>query len=215
MFNISLRQMYEVFFNECQLSFVSERNISFKDNIDYVADIECFADFTALLGAIENGHLRSAGRILCVVRKGWQKMLAANLKEMPAAGGLVIDRGGRFLFIRRFGRWDLPKGGIEENESAPQAALREVREECGLDQLKITKELPATFHLYRSPHVQYAGWVLKKTSWFEMVHDGNGAVSPQSEEGIEMVRWFEKDELAEVYASTYANLKKMLRSCLR
>lgn len=208
--------MYEVFFNECQLSFVSEMNISSKDNVDHIIEIQTFADFFVLLEALENGDWRLAERIDCVVGQGWPETLAENVTQIPAAGGLVCDCRGRFLFIRRFDRWDLPKGGIEANESAPEAAIREVQEECGLDQLEIRKELPATFHLYRSPHIQAgSNWVLKKTLWFEMFHHGSGATSPQTDEAIESVRWFEREELAEVFASTYASLKKMLRAYFR
>lgn len=205
--------MYEVFLNECQLSFVSATNISSKDNIDNVVEIEDFTDFLTLLSAIESDHFGPVGKLTCVVSQGWQEMLAENLTQIPAAGGLATDCYGRFLFIRRFGRWDLPKGGIKGNESARRAAIREVQEECGLDQLEIKKELSPTFHLYRSPYIlSDNNWVLKKTSWFEMFHDGNGITSPQTEEDIEMVRWFEREEMEEVFASTYANLKKMLQS---
>lgn len=203
--------MYEVFFNECQLSFTTETNISSKDNISQIIGIEHITDFFALLSAIEGDHFVSTRQISCLVSPELLKALPENLKQISAAGGLVTDRKGRFLFIRRFGRWDLPKGAIEKNESAAQAAVREVEEETGLGQLEIRKELPETFHLYRSPHIRSENnWVLKKTSWFEMFHHGNGITVPQTEEDIEAARWFEPEELDEVFVSTYASLRKML-----
>lgn len=205
--------MYEVFFNECQLFFRTEMNISSKDNIDKVADIKCIADFFALLSAIAGDHDLSARQINCLVSPELLKILPGNFTQIPAAGGLVTDCQGRFLFIRRLGRWDLPKGAIEKNESAAQAAAREVEEETGVGQLQIIKELPATFHLYRSRHIRTENnWVLKKTCWFEMVHHGNGNTVPQTEEDIEAARWFERQELDEILASTYASLRKMLIS---
>ena len=50
-----------------------------------------------------------------------------------SAGGLVVE-GDRILLISTQSgrRWQLPKGHIEEGESAEQAALREVREETGV-----------------------------------------------------------------------------------
>jgi 8-oxo-dGTP pyrophosphatase MutT (NUDIX family) len=50
-----------------------------------------------------------------------------------SAGGLVVE-GDRILLISTQGgrRWQLPKGHIEEGETAEQAALREVREETGV-----------------------------------------------------------------------------------
>ena len=57
-----------------------------------------------------------------------------------SAGGLVVDLGGevpRGALIGRTDRqgrllWSLPKGHIEDGETAEQAALREVREETGI-----------------------------------------------------------------------------------
>ncbi|MGV8138637.1 MAG: NUDIX hydrolase [Mangrovibacterium sp.] len=204
--------MYEVFFNECQLSFTTEINISSKDNINQVIGIEHISDFFTLLSALDGGHLASTRQIRCLISPELLKTLPENLKQISAAGGLVTDRNGCFLFIRRLGRWDLPKGAIEKNESAAQAAVREVEEETGLGQLEIMKELPETFHLYRSPHIRSANnWVLKKTFWFEMFHHGNGITIPQIEEDIEAARWFGQEELNEVFTSTYASLRKMLR----
>lgn len=51
----------------------------------------------------------------------------------------VIERDGKVLLMKRAedqssgGRWNFPGGKIEENESPREAALREVREETGLD----------------------------------------------------------------------------------
>ena len=55
------------------------------------------------------------------------------------AGGVVIRSVGasaRFLLVtakREPERWVLPKGGIDKGESAEAAALREVREEAGVE----------------------------------------------------------------------------------
>jgi ADP-ribose pyrophosphatase YjhB (NUDIX family) len=46
--------------------------------------------------------------------------------ELPAALIARLDRRGRLL-------WSLPKGHIEEGESAEQAAVREIREETGIE----------------------------------------------------------------------------------
>jgi ADP-ribose pyrophosphatase YjhB (NUDIX family) len=58
-----------------------------------------------------------------------------------SAGGLVVDLTGevpRAALIGRTDRhgrllWSLPKGHIEQGESAEQAAVREVAEETGID----------------------------------------------------------------------------------
>ncbi|MFM7597425.1 MAG: NUDIX domain-containing protein, partial [Actinomycetota bacterium] len=65
--------------------------------------------------------------------------------EETSAGGLVIDRSQgspHAVLIARFDRrgrlvWSLPKGHLEGNETPEQAALREVREETGIEALVV------------------------------------------------------------------------------
>jgi predicted NUDIX family NTP pyrophosphohydrolase len=45
---------------------------------------------------------------------------------------LVAHMGGPFWVGREEGAWSFPKGGVEEGETAVDAALREFREETGL-----------------------------------------------------------------------------------
>lgn len=57
---------------------------------------------------------------------------------MPCAGAVVHDAAGRLLLIRRGqepgrGLWSLPGGRCKPGESAAETAVREVREETGLD----------------------------------------------------------------------------------
>jgi 8-oxo-dGTP pyrophosphatase MutT (NUDIX family) len=121
---------------------------------------------------------------------------------VQAAGGLVLDDVGRLLVIRRLGRWDLPKGKVDPGEAIPDAALREVREECGLDQLQLVRPIAVTWHTY--PHK--GGHVLKRTDWFLMRGDGREQLVPQHDEGIEEVRWASPNEADALRADTYPSL---------
>ncbi|MGC9352833.1 MAG: NUDIX hydrolase [Mariniphaga sp.] len=130
--------------------------------------------------------------------------------EVPAAGG-VVKSGNYLLFIFRNGKWDLPKGKIDKGEIPPEAALREVSEECGISGQRIEKQLPSTFHIYQSPYSKTKGqWIFKETHWFEMIYEGTDEIAPQQEEGITEVKWFRKNELIEVLANTYENLKQII-----
>ena len=62
--------------------------------------------------------------------------------QVRAAGGVVV-RDGRIAIVHRprYGDWSLPKGKLDPGEDFPTAALREVREETGLD-CRLGDELP-------------------------------------------------------------------------
>jgi 8-oxo-dGTP pyrophosphatase MutT (NUDIX family) len=59
---------------------------------------------------------------------------------VPAASAVVIDDAGRILLHRRRdnGFWALPGGKMELGESVAECAMREVKEETGLD-ISITR----------------------------------------------------------------------------
>jgi 8-oxo-dGTP pyrophosphatase MutT (NUDIX family) len=65
-----------------------------------------------------------------------------------SAGGLVV-RGGEILLISTQSgrRWQLPKGHIEDGETAEEAAVREVREETGVTG-RVLATLPGVEYWY-------------------------------------------------------------------
>jgi len=61
--------------------------------------------------------------------------------EERSAGAVLfndIGSGRRYLLLRYpAGHWDFPKGNVEKGETEGQTVLREVREETGLDDVKL------------------------------------------------------------------------------
>lgn len=126
------------------------------------------------------------------IKNGLEKF-SELFKVIYAAGGL-IKQEDKYLFIYRLKKWDLPKGKIDKGESPEQAAIRECEEECAITGLSITKELEPTYHIY-----EYKGdYALKKTFWYAMNSTHKGHLIPQTEENIERVEWFDKNDIEEV-----------------
>ncbi len=65
-----------------------------------------------------------------------------------SAGGLVINNGQIAVVSQNGNSWSLPKGHLDEGEDELTAAKREIREECGITDLKLIKKL-GTYKRYR------------------------------------------------------------------
>lgn len=127
-------------------------------------------------------------------------------KFIEAAGGLV-DWQNKYLFIKRLGFWDIPKGKLDLGETPEEAAVREVVEECGEMNIRIEKHLVDTWHTYIQKDKKY----LKKTYWYKMnCFDEKLHLVPQTEENITEVKFFEKENLSEILERTYPSIKLVL-----
>ncbi len=213
MFILNSPQMYKVFFNDSLLAFKLIKDNLLKINVGECVDIEGVGEFYVFLKEVLEGKYAEEIQFSLKMKNVLYDQIRKTFTDIPAAGGLVKNKKDEFLFIKRFGRWDLPKGKIEKNESPVNAAFREVEEECGVTGLKLIKPLPSTFHLYHSPYIEGdRNLVWKETHWFEMLYEGNDDPKPQEEEQIEEVKWFAKNDLEEVYQSTYRNLQELLNN---
>ena len=106
-------------------------------------------------------------------------------KEVTAAGGVVVNpKTMQVLLIHRNGLWDLPKGKQDLDETLESCALREVREETGIRQLKSGPLLAATMHGY----ARTGEYRVKTTYWFAL-QSGSTSFIPQVNEGITRVAW--------------------------
>jgi len=129
---------------------------------------------------------------------------------IEAAGGF-IEKDEQYLFIHRHGRWDLPKGKLEKDETVESAAIRECEEECGISDLSIDHQLSSTFHMY--PYKK--SFALKQSYWFYMKTGFNGTLVPQVEESIDQVRWFSKQQVQSVVITdTYYTITDVVNEAL-
>ena len=130
---------------------------------------------------------------------------ASNYTQIKAAGGVVRNGKQELLMIYRRGKWDFPKGKVEENEKVHIAAIREVGEETGVENLSITEELPSTFHTYIENGIS----ILKQTHWYEMVAKETPEPTPQTEEDITEVKWVSILQVSDLLKDSYPSLSDL------
>ncbi|MEJ5056399.1 NUDIX domain-containing protein [Sphingobacterium sp. MYb382] len=133
--------------------------------------------------------------------------LLQKVNIIKAAGGLVKNGDGHYLFIHRLGKWDLPKGKVEENEKMKEAAVREVEEECGIKINYLGPKLVSTYHTY----LMRGKLVIKQTNWYDMGVNKVPKLIPQLEEDITEARWIDKNELAPIQENTYPLIADILK----
>lgn len=141
---------------------------------------------------------------LCLLR-----YVKRQMRWVRAAGCVIQDDGGNMLLIRRNGRWDLPKGKVEQGETLLAAAARESCEETGLKVFADEPFVRKTYHVYNL----YGGWHLKQTSWFRgyCSHE-SPAGHPQQEEGITEVVWVSPDEWRRRLKQSYGTMKTIAKA---
>jgi len=118
----------------------------------------------------------------------------ASLKRQASSGGVVYRRQeGRvevILVSVREGRyWCLPKGLIDQGETAEQAALREVREESGLTG-RIVEDLGEISYWY---YIKGENTKCRKTVHFFLMEYVSGSTAQHDLE-VDEAKWFPVDE---------------------
>jgi ADP-ribose pyrophosphatase YjhB (NUDIX family) len=129
-----------------------------------------------------------------------------------SAGGVVfrrIDGATHVLLIRDpYGNWGLPKGHVEDGESLTDAALREVREETGLSDLRLEREVGTIDWFFRTE-----GRLVHKFCTFHLIVSERGVPVPEMAEGITECVWLPTTEA--IGRVTYRNARQIVRKAVR
>ncbi|HEY9448384.1 MAG TPA: NUDIX hydrolase [Gemmatimonadaceae bacterium] len=134
-------------------------------------------------------------------------MPRSRARQEISAGGVVFrmeDGRPLFLLIRdSYDNWGFPKGHVERDEAPDRAAVREVQEETGLDEL-ILRDAIDTIDWY----FRFRRRLIHKVCHFYLMESDSAETSPQREEGITECSWLPLDEALE--RISYANARSVL-----
>lgn len=148
----------------------------------------------------------STGVIISIDLPGLKELFWSNFQVMTAAGGMVVNEQEQYLFIHRRGHWDLPKGKLDEGETIEECALREIREETGLQELEIIKPLLITYHTYH----MLGKDILKESYWYLVSGSVTDTLVPQTEEDIEKIIWVDRTEVAALLSGAYPSIREVV-----
>jgi 8-oxo-dGTP pyrophosphatase MutT (NUDIX family) len=202
-----MSQSYKIFIKDKPLFILSE---SAEAPLEaYQLKQEEIANFTSFLDKLPENTF-PAFLILTDDLKRSIQQLKDQLKLIRAAGGIVWNQQKELLMIFRRGRWDLPKGKIENDESTNTAALREVEEECGVGKLRLLHPFATSYHIY----CEQNEWILKETFWYEMTSSDTGPTKPQHSEGITHAEWVPLHKVPEKFTLAYASVTDLLERAM-
>jgi 8-oxo-dGTP pyrophosphatase MutT (NUDIX family) len=158
----------------------------------------------ALQGMFKNQEIQS----IHPHAKAALKSFFIQFNKIKTAGGLVYHpKSDSYLWIKRLGLWDLPKGKIEQGESSKDAAIREIIEECGLTgKLSLKHRICSTYHVYEFKNKS----ILKKNNWYYLEYEGDLTTKPQEEESITEVQWIKKEAFDRCLSQTYPSIQEVI-----
>lgn len=182
-------------------------------------EIEPFAhhDDAVLIDEFSNNAINSmihemreeevhAGIIVHEDFKALKKAFFKKFDVIQAAGGLVFNEHQEALFIFRRGKWDLPKGKLDEGETLEECAVREVEEETGLKDITLKDLITTTYHTYN----ESGKHILKESYWYLMEVKNNQRLVPQLEEFITKIKWVKKANWNEMKSNTFPSIIEVL-----
>jgi periplasmic divalent cation tolerance protein len=136
-----------------------------------------------------------------------------RLVKEVSAGGVIYRRaagGFEIALIHVRNRWGLPKGHIEEGERVEQAALREVREETGLEG-KLARKLGDLRYTYRDKTKEGEPIRIAKRVHFFLMRYVRGDLRDHDHEADD-ARWFPVDQA--IKQLKFATERKMVHRAM-
>jgi len=146
-----------------------------------------------------------------------------NYKNLPLRNGVgvvLLNNENKVFVGKRIDNpvnfWQMPQGGVDKNEENYEAAKRELREETGITQIKLIKELNYWLEYELPDNLLGKIWKGKyrgqKQKWFIMKFTGNTKdinIKTKHPEFLEW-RWVEPSKLPDIAVKFKINVYKKL-----
>ncbi len=133
----------------------------------------------------------------------------ATIKRQISSGGVIFRRSGKdievaLIAVKNKTVWCLSKGAIDKNEDSQTAAVREVKEETGLQGEIIDKIGKISYwYFIKSENTKF-----HKTVYFYLVKYKSGRTDEHDRE-VDESRWFPIDEA--INRLTYKGEREILQ----
>jgi L-threonylcarbamoyladenylate synthase len=196
--------MYKVFIENREVIFTNKLDsLGGKSFIDFSVDRSLINDLVPFI--LKHSEI---DQVYVLVNKNELNFneLFHEFIQIEAAGGIVQYKDD-FLFIKRNGFWDIPKGKLDPEESFESAAEREIEEECGVKHLTRKAFICSTYHTFYSKDK----WHIKNTKWYHFTTTIHQDIICQEEEGITEAIWLSKSFFFEIENSTFTSIKFVIK----
>ena len=147
-----------------------------------------------------------------------------NKKELPlriGVGIILLNHENNIFVGKRIDNpknsWQMPQGGVDENEDFLQAAKRELEEETGIKSIKLIKELNGWFKYDLPKYLLGKLWNGKyrgqKQKWFVMKFLGKSDEINVKTKNAEFLKWkwVKPSELPKIAVHFKADIYKKIK----
>ena len=151
-----------------------------------------------------------------------------NLPLRNGVGIIVLNKDNKVFIAKRIDNpknfWQMPQGGVEENEDYLAAAFRELNEETSIKNVEIIKELDGLIDYELPNHLLGIIWKGKyrgqRQKWFLMKFLGDDRdinIKTKNPEFLEW-KWIKLDKITDIVVDfkldVYREVKKKVKKLL-
>ena len=149
--------------------------------------------------SVDRGYIGHKSAKMMKKSKVMEKRIENAIQE-KSCGCVIMENNKVLLIQHRIGHWGFPKGHVEAGETEKETAIREVKEETGLEvEIQGDKRYTMEYRTDKGNNKQVVFFLAEKVG---------GTIKPQEEE-VSQIQWLEFTEALQKI--TYSNTKELLQ----